>query len=109
MEPVGGRAHWLRRLEAQEGSKVHMAGDTVGHLVAVYVRPASGQERALVFELRERSRLCHAPHSRGCLGGSRLYGVQPRQDAKAHGIELQLIKLGTRPRLLRSVGCGLRP
>ncbi len=41
----------LRRLQAQAGSKVHMAVDTLGHLLAVHVTPANEQERAQVQRL----------------------------------------------------------
>lgn len=37
-----------------KGSKVHMAVDTLGHLLALHVTPASEQERAQVAELSER-------------------------------------------------------
>ena len=38
-----------------KGSKVHMAADTLGHLLAVQVTPANEQERARVRSLARRS------------------------------------------------------
>lgn len=36
-----------------EGSKIHAAVDTLGHLIALHVSPASEQDRARVGELAE--------------------------------------------------------
>ena len=37
--------------KCKRGSKVHIAVDTLGHLLAVHVTPANAQERAQVAEL----------------------------------------------------------
>jgi transposase len=70
---------YKRKRKRKRGSEVHMAVDTLGHLLAVHVTPANAQERAQVFELAWADQ-----------GDT---GEQPRQDAMAHGIELQVIKL----------------
>ncbi len=46
----GGRAGW-DGAKKRNGSKVHMAVDTLGHLLALLVTPANDQERAQVAEL----------------------------------------------------------
>ncbi len=46
----GARAGW-DGAKKRNGSKVHMAVDTLGHLLALLVTPANDQERAQVAEL----------------------------------------------------------
>ena len=48
----GSRAGYVS-YKRKRGSKVHMAVDTLGHLLAMYVTPADGQERAQVHRLCE--------------------------------------------------------
>jgi len=48
-----GRAVACDGYKRKRGSKVHMAVDTLGHLLTVHVTPANEQERAQVFELCE--------------------------------------------------------
>ena len=48
----GPRAGYVS-YKRKRGSKVHMAVDTLGHLLAMYVTPADGQERAQVHRLCE--------------------------------------------------------
>lgn len=38
----------------KKGSKVHMAVDTLGHLLALHLRPANEQDRAQVEELAQQ-------------------------------------------------------
>jgi hypothetical protein len=49
----GGRAGFDGH-KKKKGSKVHMAVDTLGHLLALLVTPANEQERAQVSALAER-------------------------------------------------------
>jgi transposase len=77
----------------KRGSKVHMAVDTLGHLLAVHVTPANEQERAQVFELCEAVQTATG-HTVGSAWADQGYtGDQPKQDAKAHGIDLHVVKL----------------
>src|SRR3954470_1380016 len=53
----GSRAGWDGHKRAQGapgGSKVHLAVDTLGHLLALLVTPANEQERAQVAQLAEQ-------------------------------------------------------
>ena len=76
----------------KRGSKVHLAVDTLGHLLALHVTPASEQERAqvglLARQLRkltgERVELAYV--DRGYTGGD------PAAAAAAHGIRLEVVK-----------------
>jgi transposase len=69
-----------------------MAVDTLDPLLTVQVTPANEQERAQVFELRETMQMVtlHTVELAWADQGST--SEQPRQDAKAPGIELQVIK-----------------
>src|SRR5213075_3377015 len=49
----GGRAGY-DGYKRRKGSKVHAAVDTLGHLLALHVTPASEQDRAQVAELAEQ-------------------------------------------------------
>ena len=46
----GDRAGW-DGAKRRKGTKVHLAVDTLGHLLALHVTPASDQDRAQVAEL----------------------------------------------------------
>ena len=77
----------------KKGSKVHVAVDTLGHLLAVLVTPASEQERAQVGELAKQvqeatQRSVHLAYV------DQGYTGQKVADAAAeHGIELEVVKL----------------
>jgi len=70
----GPRSGYDGYYKRKRGSKVHMAVDTLGHLLAVHVTPANEQERAQVFELCKAVLDGHGPHGRAGLGRSGLHG-----------------------------------
>src|SRR6516164_6025767 len=63
----------------RKGSKVHVAVDTLGHLLALLVTPADEQERAQVAEL------AHVDQG--------YTGPAPAAAAAEHGIQLAVVKL----------------
>ncbi|CAG9222124.1 hypothetical protein BCAR13_440132 [Paraburkholderia caribensis] len=63
----------------KRGSKVHIAVDTLGQLLAVHVTPANEQERAQVAELARQVQ--------------EITGEEAAQAARDEGVELQVIKL----------------
>ncbi len=83
----GARAGWDGH-KRRKGSKVHLAVDTLGHLLALHVTAANEQERAQVSELAaqvqditgESVALAYA--DQGCTG------EDPAVAAQAHGIKL---------------------
>jgi transposase len=88
----GGRAGhdgYKRR----KGSKVHLAVDTLGHLLAVHVTPANEQERAQVEVLRQAVQQATGETVKLAWADQGYAGEQPRQDAARHGIDLQVVKL----------------
>src|SRR6185437_4154432 len=77
----------------KKGSKVHMAVDTLGHLLALVVTPANEQERAQVGELAEAVQEATGEHVELAYVDQGYTGEQPAEDAKAHGIQLEVVKL----------------
>lgn len=79
----------------RKGSKVHIAVDTLGHLLALLVTPANQQERAQVAELAEKVQQATGEAIEVAFVDQGYTGEQPAQDAQAQGIRLEVIKLPT--------------
>jgi len=77
----------------KRGSKVHMAVDTLGHLLAVHVTPANEQERAQVQELSRQVQQVSGQTVRLAYADQGYTGAEPAQAASDEGIDLQIIKL----------------
>jgi transposase len=85
----GGYDSYKRR----KGSKVHIAVDTLGHLLALVATPANAQDRAQVAELCRRVQEA-TDDSVGIAFVDQGYtGPIPEADAAAHGIRLDVVKL----------------
>jgi len=72
---------------------MHMAVDTLGHLLALYVTPASEQERAQVTELAEQVQEVTGDTVKVAFVEQGYTGDPPAQDAATPGIELIVVKL----------------
>jgi len=79
----------------RKGSKVHIAVDTLGHLLALLVTPANEQERAQVAELAEKVQQATGETVEVAFVDQGYTGEQPAQDAQAQGIRLEVVKLPT--------------
>ena len=77
----------------RKGRKVHMAVDTLGHLLALVVTPANQQERQQVDELAAQVQEVTGDQVEVAFVDQGYTGDQPAQDATAHGIELVVVKL----------------
>ncbi len=88
----GGRAGY-DGYKKRNGSKVHIAVDTLGHLLAVKVTPANEQERAQVGELAAQIQAATGDNVELAWVDQGYTGEQPAQDAQAHGIRLDVVKL----------------
>jgi transposase len=88
----GGRAGF-DGYKMKKGSKVHMAVDTVGYLLALHVTPADEQERAQVDELAEQVQEVTDGSVEVGFADQGYTGPQPAQDAAAHGLHLIIVKL----------------
>lgn len=77
----------------RKGRKVHVAVDTLGHLLALVVTPANEQERQQVDELAAQVQEATGDSVEVAFVDQGYTGDQPAQDAAAHGIELIVVKL----------------
>ena len=80
----------------KNGSKVHMAVDTLGHLLAVIVTPANEQERAQVEALAEAVQEATGESVEVAFVDQGYTGDDAAQAAEEHGIRLEVVKLPER-------------
>jgi transposase len=93
----GGRAGYDGH-KRRKGSKVHLAVDTLGQLLAVLVTPANEQDRAQVGALAEQIQQATGDAVEIAFVDQGYTGEQPAADAQAHGIRLEVVKLPTAKR-----------
>ena len=79
----------------RKGNKVHLAVDTLGHLLALCVTPANEQDRAQVSELAERVQAETVETVEIAFVDQGYTGETAADAAKEHGIKLEVIKLPT--------------
>jgi transposase len=79
----------------RRGSKVHLAVDTLGQLLAVLVTPADAQDRGQVKALTEKVQAATDESVEVAFVDQGYTGEQPAADAQAHGIRLEVVKLPT--------------
>lgn len=78
----------------KKGSKIHLAVDTLGHLLALHVTPANEQDRQQVSALaQEVQEVTHGKVELAYVDQG-YTGDQPEADAADAGIELSVMKLG---------------
>jgi len=77
----------------RKGSKVHIAVDTLGHLLALKVTPANEQERAQVGELAQQVQAATENHVEIGYVDQGYTGAEPAAQAAQEGIHLIVIKL----------------
>ena len=77
----------------RQGSKVHLAVDTLGHLLALQVTPADAQERAQVGALAAAVQAATGATVALAYVDQGDTGDAPAQAAAAHGIQLEVVKL----------------
>src|SRR3954471_5941883 len=88
----GGRAGY-DGAKKRKGSKVHLAVDTLGHLLALLVTPANEQERAQVAALAAAVQAATGETVELAFVDQGYTGEQAAEDAAAHGIRLEVVKL----------------
>src|SRR5215216_835558 len=77
----------------KKGSKVHVAVDTLGHLLALLVTPANEQERAQVAALAEQVQEATGDRVEVAFVDQGYTGEQAAEDAAAQGMRLEVVKL----------------
>ena len=88
----GARAGWDGH-KRRKGSKVHAAVDTLGHLLALVVTPASEQDRARVEELAAAAQAATGESVELAYVDQGYAGERAEAAAAAHGIRLEVVKL----------------
>jgi transposase len=87
-----GHAGW-DGAKRKKGSKVHIAVDTLGHLLALKVTPANEQERAQVGDLAQAVQEATGHNVQLAWVDQGYAGQDAAQAAQEHGIELEVVKL----------------
>ena len=91
--PESGERAGYDGYKRKKGSKVHIAVDTLGYLLTLKVTPANEQERAQVKELAAGVQKVTQQSVKVAFVDQGYTGDQAKQDAKASGIELIVVKL----------------
>ena len=91
--PESGQRAGYDGAKRKKGSKTHIAVDTLGHLLALYVTPANEQDRAQVAELARQVQAVTQQSVELAFVDQGYTGEQPAQDAQAHGLQLEVVKL----------------
>jgi transposase len=93
----GGRAGY-DGYKRRKGSKVHVAVDTLGNLLAVTVTPANEQERAQVATLAAEVQEATGQSVELAYVDQGYTGKEAASQAAAHGIQLEVVKLAAAKR-----------
>ena len=88
----GGRAGWDGH-KRRKGSKVHLAVDTLGHLLALRVTPADAQDRDQVAGLAAAVQEATGETVEVAFVDQGYTGEEPAAAAAAAGIRLEVVKL----------------
>src|ERR671937_1990586 len=87
--PESGARAGYDGAKKRKGSKVHIAVDTLGHLLAVHVTPANEQERGQVQQLAEGVQEVTGHNVQLAYVDQGYTGDQAAEDAQSEGIKLE--------------------
>ena len=90
--PESGHRAGYDGAQRKKGSKVHAAVDTLGHLLALHVTPASEQDRAQVEKLAEAVQEATGESVELAYVDQGYTGEEPAEAAEEHGIRLEVVK-----------------
>jgi transposase len=91
--PESGARAGYDGYKRRKGSKVHMAVDTLGHLLALHVTPADQQDRDRVAALSEAVQQVTGEKVELAYVDQGYTGDDPEGDAASYGIHLEVVKL----------------
>ena len=91
--PESGHRAGYDGAKRKKGSKVHMAVDTLGHLLALHVTPATADDRAEVGRLAAEVQDATGESVEVAFVDQGYVGQRPAEAAAAHGIQLEVVKL----------------
>jgi transposase len=90
--PESGHRAGYDGAKRKKGSKLHLAVDTLGHLLAAHVTPADEQDRAQVERLAEAVQIATGESIEIAYVDQGYTGEVPASEAAAHGIRLVVVK-----------------
>jgi len=90
--PESGARGGYDGAKRRNGSKVHAAVDTLGHLLALHVTPADEQDRAQVETLAESVQEITGEHIELAYVDQGYTGESAAQAAEKHGVRLEVVK-----------------
>jgi len=96
--PESGARAGYDGAKRRKGSKVHLAVDTLGHLLALCVTAADEQDRAQVAELAKRVQEETGETVEIAFVDQGYTGENAAEAAEEHGIKLEVVKLPTAKR-----------
>ena len=91
--PESGERAGYDGAKRKKGSKLHMAVDTLGHLLALHVTPADADDRAQVGRLARAVQAATGESVEVAFVDQGYTGEKPAAAAREHGIELEVVKL----------------
>ncbi len=91
--PESGHRAGYDGAKRRKGSKVHLAVDTLGHLLALHVTAANEQDRAQVGKLAAAVQKVTGSHVELAFVDQGYTGQEPAQAAKAQGMRLSVVRL----------------
>jgi len=91
--PESGARAGYDGAKRRKGSKVHLAVDTLGHLLALHVTAANEQDRTQVAELTEQIQQFTGQSVQVAFVDQGYTGEDAATDAQTNGIRLEVVKL----------------
>jgi transposase len=91
--PESGQRAGYDGAKRKKGSKTHIAVDTLGHLLALYVTPANEQDRAQVQQLAQQVQEVTGQSVEIAFVDQGYTGEAPALAAQAEGLRLEVVKL----------------
>lgn len=91
--PESGRRAGYDGAKRRKGSKIHLAVDTLGYLLALHVTPANEQDRDQVGKLAAAVQDVTGQHVELAFVDQGYTGENPAQAAQVQGIRLEVVRL----------------
>lgn len=91
--PESGERAGYDGAKRKQGSKLHLAVDTLGHLLALHVTPANADDRVQVERLAKAVQAATDDSVEIAFVDQGYTGEKPAAAARRHGIELEVVKL----------------
>jgi transposase len=91
--PESGSRAGYDGAKRRKGSKVHLSVDTLGHLLALHVTAADQQDRAQLGQMAQQVQAITGESVEVAFVDQGYTGQQAEQEAAAHGIRLEVVKL----------------